>query len=142
MNGRITRGCGLAAMVATLVALAACSDDPFGPQDVCNCPLDVGLVTIDLCGAIDSFSADPDGTCDVQQSTASLQLISDVPGTCHVEVTFATGATASTDVTFTSSWLPCGSDPHGCGQAVSGTPALSSLGPCAEAGTQMDAGGQ
>ena len=139
MNWRFTRGCGLAAVLAVL---AACSDDPLGPADTCNCPSGVGFVTIDLCGAIESFAADPDGTCDVQQATASLEVTSDVPGTCHLEVTFATGATASTDISFTSSWMPCGSDPHGCGQTVTGTPALSSLGPCGEGGTPGDAGGQ
>jgi hypothetical protein len=42
-------------------------------------------------------------------------------GACHVNLTFANGSTYSTDVEFSGQWLPCGPNPHGCGEKI--TPA-------------------
>jgi hypothetical protein len=78
----------------------------------------------------------------VQQTSGSLEVQSGVAGTCHVEVTFATGATASTDITFApGSWMACGDNPHGCGQEIAASPTLATLGSCDEAGAPEDAGG-
>jgi len=138
MNGWLTRGCSLGLVTAVLAALAACNGGGGGGGAECNCPDNVGVATIELCGAIGSAVADPDGACSVQQASGRLYVQSDVAGTCHVEVTFATG-TVSTDIVMTTgSWLSCGSDPHGCGQAIVATPSTVMLGPCGEA----DAGGE
>jgi hypothetical protein len=55
-----------------------------------------------------------------QVSDGQLKFGSTVPGSCHVDVTFADGSMFSTDVTFTQQWVACGSDPHGCGGYVLG----------------------
>jgi hypothetical protein len=50
-------------------------------------------------------------------------------GTCHVQLTYASGATSAGDVTFMNA------DPNGCGQAlVAATPQLSFPGPMCDAG--------
>lgn len=135
MNGWLTGGCRLGLATAVLAVLAACSGNgdgsPGGAQ--CNCPDGVGEATIELCGAIGSVTVEPDGACSVQEGSGKLYVQSDVAGTCHVEVTFAT-STVSTDIVMTmGSWMACGSDPHGCGQTIVATPATVMLGPCGEA---------
>jgi hypothetical protein len=74
------------------------------------------------CAACPAFLANgseasfPDGiTCGAGPSQ-DITLIANGAGTCHVELTFANGATSSVDVDFMSEWEACGSDPHGCGQ--------------------------
>jgi hypothetical protein len=48
---------------------------------------------------------------------------------------FANGTTSSTDITFASQWLPCGSEPHGCGEGVTATPSLVTVGnQCVDSG--------
>ena len=62
------------------------------------------------------------------------------PGTCHVTWTEADGSTGSTDVVFTSIWIQCGSDPHGCGQGVTTSPAAVQIGnACGDAGGDAEA---
>jgi hypothetical protein len=59
----------------------------------------------------------PDGAgCAVTNYSQNITLEANGAGTCHVELTFASGATSSVDLNFTSEWLACGSDPHGCGE--------------------------
>jgi hypothetical protein len=53
----------------------------------------------------------------VANNSQDITLTSNGAGTCHVELTFGSGATSSVDVDFTSQWRSCGADPHGCGQA-------------------------
>ena len=103
----------------------------------CNCPPPGDLAVIALgcvpaeppvvkttgpCAACPAFLANgseasfPDGiTCGAGPSQ-DITLIANGAGTCHVELTFANGATSSVDVDFMSEWEACGSDPHGCGQ--------------------------
>jgi hypothetical protein len=50
----------------------------------------------------------------------SVSLQTSDAGTCHVELTFANGATSSVDVEIVSRWRALGSDPHGCGQEFVG----------------------
>jgi hypothetical protein len=140
MDGWRARGYGLGAVLGVLAVLVACNGDGSGaPQ--CYCPAAVGVATVALCGAIESATADPDGACNVQQTSGSLEVQSGVAGTCHVEVTFATGAMASTDITFAPGpWMACGDDPHGCGQGIAASPTLATLGSCDEAGAPEDAG--
>lgn len=51
------------------------------------------------------------------ESKETVVLTATGAGTCHVEVTFGTGARSSIDVNFIAEWRPFGDDPHGCGQA-------------------------
>jgi hypothetical protein len=140
MNRSVIRVVGLGVVVGGLALLAACNGgDGSGGNTTgqCYCPAGVGTATIELCGAIVSSSVDPDGACNLQQTSGSLELTSDVAGTCEVEVTFASGATASTEITFTSTSTACGSDPHGC-QGVVATTATVMLGACGDAGASGD----
>jgi hypothetical protein len=68
------------------------------------------------------------------------------PGICHVELRYEDGSSFAADVTFTAEWLPCGSDPHGCGEFIHSTGLQSdSAGhavrvaglPCAERGVTV-----
>ena len=108
---------------------------------MCNCPAGGGETTIQLpCGTTDAPVVKTIGACTVAQpGPQTLYVVSDVAGTCHVELTLASGATSSTAIEFVSDWLPCGSDPHGCGQGVTATPSRVPIGnQCADAG--VDAG--
>jgi len=115
----------LLALGALLPIVAACS--AFGPSEVCNCPTE-GPVLITVCGAIASATLDPNSICTLTQTQLSqaqglLYVQSHVVGTCHVEVTFTSGATASTAVTITSV-----SEGSCCGQMLTETAADTSLG--------------
>jgi hypothetical protein len=60
----------------------------------------------------------PDGgsSCADADSPQDITLTGNGAGTCHVELTFANGATSSVDVDFMFELIACGSDPKGCGQ--------------------------
>lgn len=81
----------------------------------------------------------PDGGhCAVFDISQEITVAANGPGTCHVELTFATGATTSVDVDFVS-------EPQGCGN-VTFVPVGADGGPCYEcrqvslAGPMCDAG--
>ena len=119
------------------VALGACHGVD---ADRCNCPpAGVGEATIELScvpAAEPVVTTTGDGDCTVgRPDPRTIYVVSDVPGTCHVELAFANGTTSSTDITMTSQWLPCGSDPHGCGQGAVATPSTVTLdAPCGDSG--------
>jgi hypothetical protein len=131
MDSRLTRGFELALLLGGAVVLGACKNDD---EEVCACPSSNGFATIQLCGAIVSAAADPDSACSVLNMTAGqLDVETDVAGTCTVGATFASGATASTEITFTSSFRGgC------CGQGLVAAPATVSLGPCGAADAGED----
>jgi hypothetical protein len=126
-------------MAAAAGTVAACNVGETSPQ--CNCPAGNAQATIHVaCGAIASYSVESDDDCSPgQPNPGTLSVDSSFPGTCRVLVTLSNGATLSTDVTFTPVWEPCGSDPHGCGQGVTVSPAEITLGLCGDAGN--DGGG-
>jgi hypothetical protein len=54
----------------------------------------------------------------------------------------ANGSTSSTDITMTSQWLPCGSDPDGCGQGAVAAPSMITLdAPCGDSGVDAASSG-
>jgi len=53
---------------------------------------------------------------DAQGNAQYVYLENNDAGTCHVELTFGSGATSSIDINVISMWRPLGFDPHGCGQ--------------------------
>ena len=64
----------------------------------------------------------PEGShCAVPDYSQDITLEANGAGTCHVELTFGSGATSSVDLNFTSEWIACGSDPHGCGEGFVAT---------------------
>jgi hypothetical protein len=86
----------------------------------------------------------PEGSgCAVPANVNYIVLLANGAGTCHVELTFASGATSSRDVDFMSEWEACGSDPHGCGEGfvavtADGSPDIQVSVPepiCVDAGT-------
>jgi hypothetical protein len=132
----LARWCFPAALL--YLALGACHVD----ADQCNCPpAGVGEATIELScvpAAAPVVTTTGDGDCTVgRPDPRTIYVVIHVPGTCHVELAFANGTTSSTDITMTSQsqWLPCGSDPHGCGQGAVASPSLITLGaPCGDSG--------
>ena len=114
-----------------LLAFACGSSEAVG---VCRCPAARRGVTIELgCvptaqpivrTAADCFVCFADGStpegghCAASLAPSELTLSRTDAGTCHLDVTFADGATSSLEVEFISQWRPCGSDPHGCGEAL------------------------
>jgi hypothetical protein len=58
----------------------------------------------------------PISGCAVPEHSRYIIVIANGAGTCQVELTFGNGATSSVDLDFTSHWIACGSDPHGCGE--------------------------
>jgi hypothetical protein len=73
-----------------------------------------------------------------QENSQGLALTPNGAGTCHVEVTFGSGATSSVDLDFVSEWRACGSDPHGCGQAFVATNQVSVPAPTCDAGLDAE----
>jgi hypothetical protein len=107
----------------------------------CNCPSPATQAFIQLgCVLIEPPAVKTTGPCTASavENSQQISLTANGAGTCHVEVTFGSGATSSVDVDFTSVWEPCGSDPHGCGQGFVATNQVSVPEPTCDAG--LDAG--
>jgi hypothetical protein len=118
-----------------LMLAAACQKD--GPAQ-CGCPAGGALAaTIELgCPAV-STTVLPGGACSIMdQGNPSDILVSagDDGGQCQVEITFENGGTSTVGFQVTPEWLPCGSDPHGCGQAIVITPMFVQVGACRDGG--------
>jgi len=113
----------------------------------CDCPAFYDPVVI----AVIPLACEPPvvkttGPCTADLTVASpaensrgLLLIGNGAGTCHVEVTFGSGATSSRDVDFVSAWAACGSDPHGCGEGfvaanADASPSIQASVPVCDAG--------
>jgi hypothetical protein len=70
-----------------------------------------------VCPVVLANGSIPEGaSCAVGQNSQDITLAASGAGTCHVELTFGSGATSSVDLDFMSQWIGCGSDPHGCGE--------------------------
>jgi len=103
----------------------------------CHCGVVEGQASILLpCGTTESPSVMTTGRCIAGfVSAQTVVLTSSAAGTCHIELTFAGGGTSAADIDFVSEWLPCGDDPHGCGQGIVATSHSVSVGPqCVESG--------
>ena len=91
----------------------------------CDCPAPVDPVVIadipvgcepPVVKTTGPCTADLAGFSSPAENSRGLLLIGNDAGTCHVELTFGSGATSSFGVNFMSFWAECGSDPHGCGE--------------------------
>ncbi len=109
----------LLAIWASLPPLGGCS--AFGSSENCHCPA-TGiwpLVVIEpTCPALPTVTLT--GVCAGTEGTEDGEIVfgANNGGTCHVQLVFADGATYATDIEFTSEWLACGSNPHGCGDLI------------------------
>jgi hypothetical protein len=102
----------------------------------CETPVVKTTGPCSVCPVVLANGEIPEGPhCESQHIT----LIANGTGTCHVEVTFGSGATSSVDVDFISQWLACGSDPHGCGQLFVATNQVSVPEPTCDAGLDGEA---
>jgi hypothetical protein len=101
------------AVVAGGPLVVGCNDSSPGKDGgiagcTVSCPIPYGFATFNLsCGATDLMSVAVSGSCvtvaDLPSNLVfeqSIAIYSPTPGVCHVELTFATGFTYSTDVTF------------------------------------------
>jgi hypothetical protein len=126
--GRLALGSCLSA--ALWIAVVGCDHD----AEQCGCGASGQFsATIALACPAPSASIVAMGPCSASQSSPGFVLVTagDAGGTCQVEVTAAGGSTVSESFQVTSDWLPCGSDPHGCGLALLVTPGLVDAGmPC------------
>jgi hypothetical protein len=125
------------AMLGMFVALGAggCHREDGGEDDVCRCfrppnvaAIHLGCLPIEppvvkttgpcsVCPVVLANGSIPDGAhCAVSHYSQDIELAANGAGTCHVELTFGSGATSSVDLDFISQWAACGSDPHGCGE--------------------------
>jgi hypothetical protein len=79
-----------------------------------SCPIPYGFATFNLsCSATDLTNVAVSGPCATDDASPSyyvagqsIEINSPTPGVCHVELTFATGFTYSTDVNFMSQTAP------------------------------------
>jgi hypothetical protein len=124
-----------------LVCLVACQDK--GSQEQCNCGTAPGITTMLLtCASPGPSGTQVTGACAVSGAGQGyINVTGDEDGgTCHVEIDFEGGAAFSTDITFAATWLPCGSDPHGCGPGVIATPDRISVGSQCSGDAGLDGG--
>jgi hypothetical protein len=106
-------------------------------QGQCYCPAGGSLsATIALACPASNATVTATGQCSATQTSPQLVAVTagDAGGTCQVTVTGADGATSSTAFQVDSTWLACGSDPHGCGQAISLSPGYVEAGVACETG--------
>ena len=127
-------------------------------QVVCSCPGPVHSAVIDLgcvpteppvvkttgpcsvCPQANPNGSIPNGSdCAAAENSQYITLEANGAGTCHVELTFGSGAKSSVDLDFVSQWAACGSDPHGCGQGFVATNYASVPESACDAGLEVDA---
>jgi hypothetical protein len=130
---------GTRAISLVCLMVASCGDSDSsaandGARVAGSCPPPNNIVAIDLgCSSSEGTAARTTGPCTVTsaEDSKTINLQTSDAGTCHVELSFASGDTASVDVDIVSKWRPRGDDPHGCGQEFvavtdTGAPCLSS----------------
>ena len=115
------------AAVLGLAWLGACSNGQAGSNGqtgskalgACPSPDDTAEITFG-CVSHEPPVVKATGPCSVMSSDAGTSVFvqGKDTGTCHVDLTFASGATSSVDVNFMAKWRALGDDPHGCGQAI------------------------
>jgi hypothetical protein len=135
------------ALVASVLALHGTTACTGTGSDDCNCPATgiEPLVQIELpCAPTTLPTMNLTGVCAGTGATQNGELVfgASTGGSCTVALTYANGTTNSVTVQFSSQWLVCGSDPHGCGQQVqpvglgSGYPAVLVVGSCGDAAAE------
>jgi hypothetical protein len=73
----------------------------------------------------------------LEASTQQILITGNAAGSCHLTLMFVGGSTYEADIQIMSEWLPCGSDPHGCGQTfVASPPTLVANAECMDSGIQ------
>lgn len=144
----------IGAMLGFLVfGAAGCA--PAETSGACSCPKPPNIAVIHLgCASIEPPAVKTTGPCTVcpivlangsipegascavfGDNSQKITLTANDTGTCHVELTFGSGATSSVDLDFTSVWTGCGSDPHGCGEGF--VAAIADGSPCTSNGCQV-----
>src|SRR5690242_18730799 len=99
---------------------ASCSDGD-RPPNICNCPdRPIPEIAVELPCGQQAAQVTPSGPCrQVEGGDAgTVSLWGTGAGTCNVKVTFSDGTDMTTSVTIDGQWMPCGDDPHGCGQRL------------------------
>jgi hypothetical protein len=113
------------AFVVLVVLGASCTGGQTGDEGAlgggqCPAPANTAFIGVG-CVPNEPPAVQTTGVCTINSaepwSGEYLALQGDGAGTCHVVVTFASGAKSSIDVKFVSMWRALGDDPHGCGQA-------------------------
>jgi hypothetical protein len=119
------------ALVAAALSVIVGGCDSNG-QGQCNCPMEgPGIATIWLpCGST-GVTAQATGVCTASVAQGADRV--DVQGTggagaCTVQLDLGGGSTTAYQFQFTSAWVACGGDPHGCGQTGTASPAEVQLG--------------
>jgi hypothetical protein len=128
--------------VATMAVRCA----PAGEEPpLCGCPCECSYVEPQfLCALAQSPTLALEGPCRVSGETDPsrspvIPLFSGTDaGVCHATLTLPSGAVYSTEVTFTGVWLPCGSDPHGCGEEFDPPNEQWTIDNCADAASFAD----
>lgn len=141
-NGGVTSNRTRAFQIALVLVCMLEACDQYGGLDPrCHCLSDRSPATLELpCAAPESPQARiVEGACyvasDASTKAEPVALASDEAGLCRVELSFADGNTFSAQVNFAWEWVPCSSDPHGCGRRLVAKPLRTQIGePCAEAG--------
>jgi hypothetical protein len=137
----LARWCVPAALISLVVA--ACNQGS-SASNYCNCGTGNDGVSFQLaCIPASPPVVTITGPCVIGPSgPGTIAVSGNVVGTCHVDMTFVNGGTFSTDLSITSEWLACGSDPHGCGQVSVITPFEVSIpNHCGDAGADAESSG-
>jgi hypothetical protein len=136
------KGSALTSMAGVTIALcwsAQACNAAGDNSDKCNCPGTSASVTIDPpCNSNGALSTTGVGCTVLQSGSGSQMVATDTAGTCDVTWTAADGASFTANVVFTSAWVPCGSDPHGCGQAAVAVQSVVQIGSaCGDSGSDV-----
>jgi hypothetical protein len=136
MAGTI-RTLGVTASLLVMAAMACNKDDK------CACPERSPTALIAMaCPLSTPPTVVASGSCTVQAQGTEELVTPDSrtsASSCQVALTFADGTTATVSIAYGQEWLACGSDPHGCGQALVPTPAMTTLSnECADGGQTSD----
>lgn len=112
-------------VVLMAIVFTACTS----PGGECSCPAQSSAVTPQfLCPPEEAPNLRLSGPCQQNErpnmgnAASVLGFTGTSAGTCHATLTFASGQTYSTDITFAERWFACGSDAHGCGQFLVADP--------------------
>jgi hypothetical protein len=115
-------------------AVSSAPSDAAPPvEPVCHCPEETAGATVVRiqCAEIVSYDLQAGHGCGLSlQNPVTLLVASGAAQTCRVELTLSNGTTHAVDATFYARWLPCGSDPQGCGLAVEASPPEINLVEC------------
>jgi hypothetical protein len=110
---------GLLGLVFAAVGVS-CSDDG-GGANICNCPnMPIPEISVELPCGEQAADVTLSGPCleDEGGDAGAVSLYGTGTGTCRVKITLSDGKETTSSVTIDGTWMPCGDDPHGCGQRL------------------------